>query len=101
MKLTTGLRLSALLFLAGEPLGSMAVSAAPDFGPNVLVFDPAMTNIQSRIDEVFKKQERSQFGPERFAYLFKPGKYDLDVQVGFYMQVVGLGRSPDEVAITG
>ena len=34
-------------------------------------------------------------------YLFKPGKYDLDVQVGFYMQVLGLGQSPDDVAITG
>jgi hypothetical protein len=78
-----------------------ASAASPDFGPNVLVFDPGMTNIQSRIDAVFKKQERNQFGPDRFAYLFKPGKYDLDVQVGFYMQVLGLGRAPDDVAITG
>ena len=60
-----------------------------------------MTGIQGRIDEVFKKQERSQFGPDRYAYLFKPGKYDLDVQVGFYVQVLGLGQSPDDVAITG
>ncbi|MHB1033567.1 MAG: hypothetical protein ACYC35_06495 [Pirellulales bacterium] len=76
-------------------------AAAPDFGPNVLVFDPSMTDIQSRIDAVFAKQERSQFGPDRYAYLLKPGKYDLDVQVGFYMHVVGLGRLPDDVAITG
>ncbi len=74
---------------------------APDFGPNVLIFDPSMTNIQSRIDAVFRQQERSQFGSDRYAYLFKPGKYNLDVQVGFYMQVLGLGRSPDDVAITG
>jgi lysophospholipase L1-like esterase len=76
-------------------------AAAPDFGPNVLVFDPSMPNIQELIDAVFKRQERSQFGSERYAYLFKPGKYNLDVQVGFYMQVVGLGQSPDDVAITG
>src|SRR5690242_3026337 len=76
-------------------------STAPNFGPNVLVFDPSIKDIQGRIDEVFKRQERSQFGPDRFVYLFKPGKYDLDVQVGFYMQVLGLGRSPDDVAITG
>lgn len=75
--------------------------SAPDFGPNVLIFDPGMKDIQSRIDAVFKQQERSQFGPGRFAYLFKPGKYNLDVQVGFYMQVLGLGRLPDDVAITG
>jgi hypothetical protein len=76
-------------------------AAAPDFGPNVLVFDPSMTAIQSQIDAVFKTQERSQFGPNRYAYLFKPGKYSLDVQVGFYTQVLGLGQSPDDVAITG
>lgn len=73
----------------------------PDFGPNVLVFEPSMTNIQARIDAVFEKQERNQFGSERFAYLFKPGKYELDVQVGFYMQVLGLGSRPDDVQITG
>ena len=73
----------------------------PDFGPNVLVFDPAMTNIQGRLDAVFSKQEANQFGSNRYAYLFKPGKYDLDVQVGFYMQALGLGRSPDDVWITG
>jgi hypothetical protein len=76
-------------------------AAEPDFGPNVLVFDPSMTDIQPRIDAVFAKQESSQFGGGRYAYLFKPGKYDLDVQVGFYMQVAGLGASPDDVAITG
>ena len=76
-------------------------ASEPNFGPNVLIFDPSMTNIQSRIDAIFNQQERSQFGSNRYAYLFKPGKYDLDVQVGFYMQVLGLGRSPDDVAITG
>jgi hypothetical protein len=85
---------------AAEP-GRPSRTSAPDFGPNVLIFEPSMTNIQGRIDVIFSQQERSQFGSNRYAYLFKPGKYDLDVQVGFYMQVLGLGRSPDEVAITG
>lgn len=76
-------------------------SVAPDFGPNVLIFSPSMTTIQSQIDEVFSRQERNQFGTNRHAYLFKPGKYNLDVQVGFYTQVIGLGKSPDNVAITG
>ena len=60
-----------------------------------------MTNIQSQIDAVFSKQERSQFGSNRYAYFIKPGKYNLDVQVGFYMHVLGLGQSPDSVDITG
>ncbi len=54
------------------------VSAVPDFGPDVLIFDPTMTDIQGRIDAVFARQERSQFGPDRYAYLFKPGTYELD-----------------------
>jgi hypothetical protein len=40
-------------------------TAAPDFGPNVLIFDPSMTNIQSRIDAIFSKQECNQFGSYR------------------------------------
>jgi hypothetical protein len=72
-----------------------------DFGPNVLIFDSSMTNIQERVDTVFHKQEKNQFGPERYALLFKPGNYNLDVRVGFYTQVAGLGKSPDDVAITG
>lgn len=82
-------------------LGTVQAADRPDFGPNVLVFDPGMTNIQSQMDAVFRKQEKNQFGPDRYAYLFKPGRYQLDVQVGFYMQVLGLGRGPDDVAIIG
>src|SRR5260221_805112 len=97
-----GTILTALWLLGwGDNLESSEAVPPPDFGPNVLVFAPGMTNIQSRLDEVFRKQEKNQFGPDRFAYRFKPGHYDLDVQVGFYMQVLGLGRSPDDVVITG
>jgi hypothetical protein len=73
----------------------------PDFGPNVLIFDPSMTNIQSRLDAISSQQERNQFGTNRYALLFRPGHYNLDVRVGFYMQVLGLGKSPDVVDITG
>jgi hypothetical protein len=100
------MKLSLLLFLsaglaAALPAAVSAQVAAPDFGPNVRIFDPSMTTIQSEISAVFAKQEANQFGSERVAYLFKPGKYHLDVQVGFYMQVAGLGRSPGDVEITG
>jgi len=75
----------------------------PDFGPNVLIFDPSMSmaTIQSRINSVFYQQEKNHFGNERYAYFFKPGQYNLDVQIGFYMNVFGLGQSPDNVTITG
>ncbi len=53
------------------------------------------------MDAIFASQQSGQFSSNRYAYLFKPGHYDLDVQVGFYMQVAGLGQSPDDVSITG
>lgn len=83
--------------------GTYQAPGAPDFGPNVLVFDPTMGNaaIQSRLDTVFAGQEKNQFGAERVAYFFKPGNYDLNVQVGFYTHVIGLGSTPDAVTITG
>ncbi|WP_257456899.1 hypothetical protein [Archangium lipolyticum] len=77
--------------------------SGPDFGPNVRIFDPSMSmaTIQSQIDTIFRQQETNQFGSQRYAYFFKPGQYNLDVQVGFYMNVFGLGQSPDDVTITG
>lgn len=86
---------------AGADQAGPVQTAVPDFGPNVLIIDASMEDAQSRIDDVFRRQERSQFGSDRYAIFFKPGRYDLDVQVGFYTQVLGLGGSPDDVSITG
>ena len=96
--------LAALPILSMSSFVTSAVAAdaaAPDFGPNVLIFDPSMDSIQEKIDTIFKRQERDQFGSNRYAYLFKPGNYDLDVQAGFYMEIAGLGQSPDDVTIKG
>ncbi len=73
----------------------------PDFGPNVLIADPATPHLQDTLNTLFTQQESAQFGPGRYAVLFKPGKYDLDVEVGFYTHIAGLGHSPDDVVITG
>jgi hypothetical protein len=80
-----------------------ATAATPDFGSNVLVFNPSMASatIQTQIDKVYATQRRNEFGPERNTFLFLPGNYNVDVPVGFYTQVLGLGASPDDVHITG
>jgi len=57
--------------------------------------------MQERIDQIYAVERRNEFGPERYALLFLPGEYHLDVPVGFYTQVLGLGASPDAVHITG
>src|SRR5580700_10101428 len=75
----------------------------PDLGPNVLLFDPAMppVAVQQQIDKIYALERRNEFGPERYALLFLSGAYQLDVPVGFYTQVIGLGTSPDAVHISG
>jgi hypothetical protein len=92
----------ALLVGAVVPLKA-ATPATPDFGPNVLLVSPSMPSatIQAQIDKVYATQRRNQFGPERNAILFLPGSYSVDVPIGFYTQVLGLGTSPDSVQITG
>lgn len=78
------------------------VSTTPNFGTNVLIFDPTMTNIQSEIYSVYDEQKYNQFGTQRYALMFKPGFYaDLDIPVGYYTEVLGLGQNPDDVTITG
>lgn len=78
-------------------------SAKTDLGPNVLVFDASMpaAEIQAQIDKVYAIEQKSEFGSARYALLFLPGKYQVDVPVGFYTQVLGLGATPDAVEIAG
>jgi hypothetical protein len=85
------------------PAGEASEDKAPDFGPNVFVFDPTTdpAALQSKCDAIFSTQERSEFGSNRYAFLFKPGTYNAKIRVGFYTQVYGLGKMPDDVTING
>nr|AGU09806.1 hypothetical protein [uncultured organism] len=80
-----------------------AGAADPDLGPHVMVFDPTMpaAAIQAKLDGVFREQERAHFTDARYAILFKPGRYPVDVNVGFFTQIAGLGVTPDDVTIDG
>ncbi len=78
-------------------------TAAPNLGPNVIVFDPSMSqaSIQSTLDSISTQQVPSQFGSSRYAIFFEPGTYGsaaspLDFQVGYYTQVAGLGAQPGD-----
>jgi hypothetical protein len=83
--------------------GSGGSNTSADLGPNVLVFDPTMPSaeIQAKIDKVYQAEQHSEFGSERYALLFLPGKYKVDIPIGFYTEVMGLGASPDAVEIDG
>jgi hypothetical protein len=90
----------AAVFLAWPVLSA---AQKPDLGPNVLVFNPSMpsASMQRQIDDLYKIQQHNEFGEQRNALLFLPGEYRLDIPVGFYTEVVGLGASPDDVHILG
>ena len=78
-------------------------SKSPDFGPNVLVFEPSMDigGIQKKLTEIGDGHANSEFSTDRYALLFKPGTYKLEIPVGYYTQILGLGQSPDQAVIEG
>ncbi len=85
-----------------------ADAGPPDFGPNVLIFDPSMptSQIQASVDAIAAQQVDNEMGTQRYTLLFKPGVYGssaapLLFQVGYYTEVAGLGASPTDVTING
>jgi hypothetical protein len=70
------------------------------FGPET----PTKT-IQDVVQKAFNtnggSEENGQFSSERYAFLFKEGSYDVDVPVGYYTTVAGLGQKPTDVVFTG
>lgn len=72
-------------------------------GGNVYIFspedDPAFVN--DVLADLYEKQEENEFGKSRYAIYFMPGIYDesIEVNVGYYMQVAGLGVLPTDTRI--
>src|SRR5215212_3583389 len=109
---TAALRLALLLvaLLVSASTGGSATAAppAPDLGPNVIVFDPSMPvgQIQATVDAIYAQQVNDEMGTNRYLLLFKPGVYGsattpLQMKVGYYTEVAGLGASPADVTING
>ena len=108
MRSTFGCFAVSVFFAASPAANSAAPSSPPDFGPNVIIFDPSMptSQIQATVDGVASQQVSNRFGMQRYALLFKPGTYGsaaapLNFEVGYYTAVAGLGRSPSDVVING
>ena len=92
---------------AGGATGG-AAPLAPPFGPSVIVFDPSMPvgQIQATVDAIHAQQVDAEMGTNRYALLFEPGVYGSDgeplqMKVGYYTEVAGLGASPADVTING
>jgi hypothetical protein len=94
---------------APSPLASLCPDAVTaTFGPNVCVFTPSMSqaDIQAAVNAIYAQQVDNEMGTARYALLFEPGTYGsqtnpLDIPVGYYTEVDGLGQDPSAVVING
>jgi hypothetical protein len=110
--------LSGLMF--GSLLAATALSLphtaseqgkpAPDFGPNVFIFDPSTpaAQITSTLSSLYFQAlgpnddpTLNQFSTARAAVLFKPGTYAIQAPIGYYESIAGLGETPGAVTING
>jgi len=91
------------LFFASVLTTCAAQTNPPTWPSTVRVFSPSDTDIQTVVDAAYANNggtspsDHGQFSRNRYAFLFKPGTYDVDVPVGYYTQVAGLGKSPKDV----
>jgi hypothetical protein len=93
---------------AGAAPGPGTLQQAPDSSPNVIVFDPSMptSEIEATANSLWLQQRDAEMGSDRYSLLFMPGEYGTDIDplqiaVGYYTEVAGLGASPDDVQING
>ena len=93
---------------SAAPRGGVSAQDLPGFGPNVTIFDPSMpvSEIQATVDAIYAQQVDAEMSTNRYALLFKPGVYGtptqpLQMKVGYYTEVAGLGASPTDVTING
>ena len=108
----SGPLLALALRAAGAEEASAAASCPPEpnppaWPPSVRVFSPDDPSAAARAElaalgEELNDRARGHFSRARLALLFKPGVYrDLDVPVGYYTQVLGLGRRAGDVVFAG
>ena len=107
------LTLSLVMTTVTVATGTAAAASPPHsgtttFGPNVTIFDPSMPvgQIQAALDATHTAQVSDEMGTKRYTYWFKPGTYGtaerpLQIKVGYYTEIAGLGASPAEVTING
>ncbi|GAA4440004.1 adenylyl cyclase [Phytohabitans houttuyneae] len=108
--LTIGLTLATVTAASGTAAvaGPPPATPASIFGPNVTVFDPGtpVSEIQAKLDATHAAQVNAEMGTNRYTFLFKPGTYGtaeqpLQIKVGYYTEIAGLGASPTDVVING
>ncbi len=91
---------TAAIIIGGEP-------NPPAWPDSVVVFHStdSTADIEARVNAIFAEnggqKDNGEFSPDRYALLFMPGTYAADVPVGYYTQVLGLGKAATDVVFAG
>jgi hypothetical protein len=79
---------------------STASAAWYDGIDGIKVLSPSNKTAQEVITQIYSTQKTGQFNAERFAILLTNGTYhDLDIPVGYYTHVMGVGVNPADVIV--
>lgn len=97
------------MIVSGAQAASAHSSAyAPDLGPNVVLITPSMpvAEIEATVNGIADQQVDDEMGNNRWSVLFAPGTYGshaepLQIRVGYYTEIAGLGASPSDVVVHG
>jgi hypothetical protein len=107
-RLTVAAAAAALTASVLIPGSGATAHGTVDLGPYVTIFDDSMPveEIQAILDATHAAQVDNEMGTQRYAFLFRPGTYGtaekpLQIKVGYYTEIAGLGDSPDDVVING
>eukprot|EP00434_Breviolum_minutum_P031742 symbB.v1.2.028072.t1/scaffold2936.1/size66856/1 len=86
-------------------LTQIRTSSDPDFGPNVIVVPAGAADpeLQAKLNKLYNDyigwDDEGQFGQHRTAVFLMPGDHEVDIQLPYYFQVLGLGASPTETVV--
>lgn len=93
-----------LTLLATATLAAAAHAAEPNpprWPSTVHVIGPDSADANATINGIYQQQRAALYRPQRVAFLFLPGVYTVDVPVGYYTTVHGLGARPEDVSFVG
>ena len=80
-----------------------AYGVTQPFGEGSFLFTPSdsMDEIRRITEDVFRRQHHAQFGTDRYVFMFQSGDYvgAKTINIGYYTQILGLGKTPDEVKL--
>lgn len=98
---------NSLLVALMITVGRSSQPNPPTWPSGVYIFDPNdPVSAQKAIDEAFANNggtypdTNGEFSSDRYAFLLKPGGHEINIELGFYTTVHGMGMIPTDTLIS-